>query len=48
LDLQPGSPERGDQLARAGTVDAIAAAARDRDDLLGSQCVRRVAAALVS
>src|SRR3954470_3534276 len=48
VDSQPGLPEHDDQPARAGTVDAIAAAAHDRDDLLGSRWVRRVAAALVS
>ena len=39
LDAQPGAPEHDDQPAGASAMYAVAAAAHDRDDLLGARRV---------
>ena len=41
LDPQPGAPEHSDQSARAVTVQPVAAATHDGDDLLGARRVGR-------
>jgi len=48
LDAQPGPPEHRDQPARSVAVQPVAAAAHDRDDLLGAPRVGRVPAALAA
>jgi hypothetical protein len=48
LDAQPGPPEHRDQPAGSVSVSPVAAAAHDRDDLLGARRVRRVPAALAA
>jgi hypothetical protein len=44
LDAQPSAPEHDDQAARSRTVQPVAAAAHDRDDLFRARRVRRVPA----
>src|SRR3954468_8534377 len=48
LEAQPGAPQRDDQPAGARAVYAVATIAHDRDDLLGSRRIGRVAAALTA
>src|SRR4051812_35231570 len=47
LDAKTGAPEHDDQPARPRAVQAVAAAAHDRDDLLGPRRVGRIPAPLL-
>jgi hypothetical protein len=48
VDAKAGSPQHDDQSAKPTTLDTVAGATHDRDDLLDSRRIGRIAPALVA